>query len=798
MNRKIVDVSLRVLVSSALVLGSVPTAALAEGVDEVKAVEKITALEEPADAEKAEAAEEGEEHETPEQDGELQTLEASEATDEAEETAEAGVDEKADESEDAKATEEVSTVEEVYAYAAASSDSNYIVKWTKCGTCVWSIDSAGNLVVKPADGKTTGELSEIPWQDYAKEVTSVRFEGVVKAPSNISYMFGYMEKLERADLSGLDTSKVTNMYSMFEQCHSLTDLDVSGLDTSHVTNMNGMFMACESLASLDLSSFDTSSVTDMAVMFDFCSSLASLDLSGFDTSHVTTMEGMFGHCSSLMQVKLGSRFSFCGANGKRMTALPEGSWRSSADGKSYTANEIPNNVAASYRMTISITEASVKVAGQTYSGKALEPAVTVKLGDKTLVKGTDYDVKYSNNVNVGTATVTVTGKGAYTGTKTSSFTIVAADASKATVKVAAQTHTGKALTPEPTVSLGGKTLKKGTDYDVSYSNNTNVGTATATVKFKGNYSGTAKGTFKIEVRTASISYQAHVQNIGWQKTVADGAVAGTSGKSLRVEALRVSVDGAGTEGSVQIRAHVQNIGWQDWSSEGGTTGQSKRVEAMQLRLTGDLAERYDIYYRVHAQNFGWMGWAKNGASAGTEGMSLRLEAIQVKLVPKGGAAPGSTANAFRKAPATVQYQAHVQNIGWQAAVTDGAVAGTSGKSLRVEALKVSLKNADYAGGVQIRAHVQDIGWQGWSTTGGTSGQSKRVEAMQIRLTGEMANHYDVYYRVHAQNIGWMGWAKNGEQAGTAGYSYRLEAVQVKLVPKGSAAPGSTANRFQSR
>ena len=786
MNRKIVDVSLRVLVSSALVLGSVPTAALAEGVDEVKAVEKITALEEPTDAEKAEAAAEGEEHETPEQDGELQTLEAPEATDEAEETTETNVVEKADESEDAKATEEVSTVEEVYAYAAASSDSNYIAKWTKCGTCVWSIDSAGNLVVKPADGKATGELSEwvwfdseenrwhsdSPWAEYANEVRSVRFEGVVKAPSNIHFMFAYMTKLERADLSGLDTSKVTNMYSMFELCESLTDLDVSGLDTSHVTNMNGMFMACSSLTSLDLSSFDTSSVTDMSVMFDYC--------------------------SSLTQVKLGSRFSFCGANGKRMTALPEGSWRSSADGKSYTANEIPNNVAASYRMTISITEASVKVAGQTYSGKALEPAVTVKLGDKTLVKGTDYDVKYSNNVNVGTAKVTVTGKGAYTGTKKSSFTIVAADASNATVKVAAQTYTGKALTPAPTVSLGGKTLKKGTDYDVSYSNNTNVGTATATVKFKGNYSGTAKGTFKIEVRTASISYKAHVQNIGWQDAVTDGAVAGTSGKSLRVEALKVSVDGAGTEGSVQIRAHVQDIGWQDWSSEGGTTGQSKRVEAMQLRLTGDLAERYDIYYRVHAQNYGWMGWAKNGEKAGTEGYSYRLEAIQVKLVPKGGAAPGSTANAFRKAPATVQYQAHVQNIGWQKAVTDGATAGTSGQSLRVEALKVSLKNADYAGGVQIRAHVQDIGWQAWSTTGGTSGQSKRVEALQIRLTGEMAKHYDVYYRVHAQNIGWMGWAKNGEQAGTAGYSYRLEAVQVKLVPKGSAAPGSTANCFKSR
>jgi uncharacterized protein YjdB len=72
-----------------------------------------------------------------------------------------------------------------------------------------------------------------------------------------------------------------------------------------------------------------------------------------------------------------------------------------------------------------------------------------------------------------------------------------------------------------------------------------------------------------------------------------------------------------------------------------------RLEAIQIKLTGDMAKNYDVYYRVHAQNFGWMGWAKNGASAGTAGYSYRLEAIQIKLVKKGGAAPGSTANAYR-------------------------------------------------------------------------------------------------------------------------------------------------------
>ena len=82
--------------------------------------------------------------------------------------------------------------------------------------------------------------------------------------------------------------------------------------------------------------------------------------------------------------------------------------------------------------------------------------------------------------------------------------------------------------------------------------------------------------------------------------------------------------------------------------QSGTTGKAKRLEAIQIKLTGEMANQYDVYYRVHAQTYGWLGWAKNGASAGTEGLSKRLEAIQVVLVKKGGAAPGNTANPFVK------------------------------------------------------------------------------------------------------------------------------------------------------
>ena len=99
-----------------------------------------------------------------------------------------------------------------------------------------------------------------------------------------------------------------------------------------------------------------------------------------------------------------------------------------------------------------------------------------------------------------------------------------------------------------------------------------------------------------------------------------------------------------------------------------------------------------------------------------------------------------------------------------------------------------------------RTHVQSFGWQNPVTNGamsGTSGEAKRLEAIQIKLYGEMANRFDVYYRVHAQSYGWLGWAKNGEESGTAGYAKRLEGIQIVLVPKGSAAPANNYKNIQS-
>ncbi len=296
-----------------------------------------------------------------------------------------------------------------------------------------------------------------------------------------------------------------------------------------------------------------------------------------------------------------------------------------------------------------------------------------------------------------------------------------------------------------------------------------------------------------------VSYQSHVQDIGWQGYVSDGALSGTTGQSKRLEAIQIQLDEGKT--GITYRTHVQDYGWMNWVSNGtisGTSGESKRLEAIEIQLTGDAVSIYDIYYRVHAQNIGWMGWAKNGEPSGTAGYSYRLEAIQIVLVNKGGAAPGSMDQAFEDyaTQPRISYQSHVQDIGWQGFVSNGETSGTSGQSRRMEAMHIKLENID--GGIEYMAHVQDYGWMNWVSDGatcGTSGESRRLEAIQIRLTGNAANIYDVYYRVHAQNFGWLDWTKNGSPAGTAGFSYRLEAIQIVLVAKNGPAPGTTANAF---
>ncbi len=305
----------------------------------------------------------------------------------------------------------------------------------------------------------------------------------------------------------------------------------------------------------------------------------------------------------------------------------------------------------------------------------------------------------------------------------------------------------------------------------------------------------------IDETVFAVNYRTHVQSLGWQGYKKDGVTSGTSGRKLRLEAIKMKISKNDFGGGIEYSTHVQSEGWQKPVRDNelsGTSGRGLRLEAIKVDLYGGIKEQYDVYYRVHAQSLGWLDWAKNGESAGTAGMRYRLEAIEVRLVKKDGPAPGNTANPF--ANGKVNYRTHVQTVGWQDVKKSGDVAGTTGRKLRLEGIQIN-KVDDIAGDINYRTHVQTIGWQPFVKNGqmsGTSGRALRLEAIEISLTGDLANVYDVYYRVHSQTFGWLGWAKNGQASGTAGYGFRLEGIQIVFVEKGGPAPGPTTNTFRQK
>ena len=133
-----------------------------------------------------------------------------------------------------------------------------------------------------------------------------------------------------------------------------------------------------------------------------------------------------------------------------------------------------------------------------YDGTYKKPAATVTFNGKVLQEGKDYTISYRNNLNVGVTTVIATGMGDYTGYTSKNFTITKRAMAGGTVSVASSvSFTGSNITPSVTVKVAGRTLTRGTDYTVSYSNNKNVGTASVYVYGKGNYSGTLSAKFDI-------------------------------------------------------------------------------------------------------------------------------------------------------------------------------------------------------------------------------------------------------------------------------------------------------------
>lgn len=157
--------------------------------------------------------------------------------------------------------------------------------------------------------------------------------------------------------------------------------------------------------------------------------------------------------------------------------------------------------------TVSLKNCKVTMADSAlYTGKKVEPNVTVKDGDKTLKEGEDYQVLYMNNIKKGTARVIIRGIGDYSNDVLKSFKITGNDLSDAEVSgIEDKVYTGAAITQSPKVTYKKKTLKVNTDYTLTYKNNKNVGKATVIVKGKKNYAGKVSKTFQISKGTGQVT-----------------------------------------------------------------------------------------------------------------------------------------------------------------------------------------------------------------------------------------------------------------------------------------------------
>ena len=138
----------------------------------------------------------------------------------------------------------------------------------------------------------------------------------------------------------------------------------------------------------------------------------------------------------------------------------------------------------------------------------------------------------------------------------------------------------------------------------------------------------------------------------------------------------------------------------------------------------------------------------------------------------------------------------MSNVGWQGAVAEGATAGTTGRGLALEDLRVSLDSSDYSDGSagQVDAHVSGIGWQGSVSDGavaGTTGQGRALEALSGSVSGCGRGSSSLGVGAPVSPVGWQGWASGAAGSPSwANAGARRTDVTKWVLPRPPAPPGA--------
>ena len=275
----------------------------------------------------------------------------------------------------------------------------------------------------------------------------------------------------------------------------------------------------------------------------------------------------------------------------------------------------------------------------------------------------------------------------------------------------------------------------------------------------------------------SVSYSSHVQDFGWEEDFSkiNGQESGTTGKNKKIEAIKIRLTGNDFNTGIRYKAYVEKNGWQDWQEDGdraGTIGKNLKLLAIKIELV-NIPDK-SVQYRVHMEDFGWSEWVYDGKTIGAIVEEKKIEAIEIKITDK-------TVNT----KIGLKYNTYVEGQGWQEYwKTDGDIAGTTGKNLKMLGLKVELVNASENQRVKYRLHVENYGWLDWVYDGqeiGKMAEGMKIEAIQLAL--ENMDGYTIEYRAHVQDYGWQDWYIDGETAGTTGRNKKIEAIQIRIVPE---------------
>ena len=282
-----------------------------------------------------------------------------------------------------------------------------------------------------------------------------------------------------------------------------------------------------------------------------------------------------------------------------------------------------------------------------------------------------------------------------------------------------------------------------------------------------------------DAQQASVFYSAHVQGDSWQDWVSDRA---QMGDEVSLDALKVKLE-SNTPGSVQYQVFVGGgdkwYGWHKAVADGkraGIIGDGHAITGVRIALTGELSRVYSIAYRVKCSG-AWQKWRKDGVVAKSSAAGAPITAIQVKLVEKAETdTPG-------EGVLGVRYRACMQDGEWRRWNANNATSGSVSGTDKIYALALALDTGSYSGDICYRVRLTNGTWKPWKKNGAATEKSGNIEAVQIKLTGEIAEKYDVVYRANIAGVKWQKRVRNGETAGTTSRGLRLRGIRVELVDK---------------